>query len=94
MAAAATTSALGVVHVDAVIVFASNVTAPFRASTLPATVAPVVSVIDAKARIFPTNVVLVPSPAELPTCQKTLQDWAPFTRVTLLADAVVRVEPA
>ena len=44
--------------------------------------------------IVPRKVEPVPSVAELPTCQKTLQAWAPLIRLTLLADAVVSVEPA
>ena len=36
----------------------------------------------------------MPSVAELPTCQKTLQDWAPLIRLTWLPDAVVSDEPA
>ena len=36
----------------------------------------------------------MPSVAELPTCQKTLQAWAPLIRLTELAEAVVSVEPA
>jgi len=34
--------------------------------------APVVKVIEASARIFPEKLVLVPTVAELPTCQKIL----------------------
>ena len=38
--------------------------------------------------------VLVPIVAELPTCQKTLEAWAPFARITLPTVAVVtRVDP-
>jgi hypothetical protein len=70
----------------------SSVTAPFLASKRPSTVAPVVAVIDVRARMFPTNTEPVPSVAELPTCQKTLQDWAPLIRKTLLFDAVVSVD--
>jgi len=55
-------------------VLLSSVTAPFLASNRPSTVAPVVAAIDVRARMFPLNVELVPSVAELPTCQKTLQD--------------------
>ena len=36
------------------------------------------------ARIVPRNVEPVPSVAELPTCQNTLQDWAPLIRLTEL----------
>ena len=76
------------------IVFVSSVTAPFRASTRPSTVAPVVTVMLVSARIVPRKLEPVPSVAELPTCQKTLQAWAPLIRFTWLADAVVSVEPA
>ena len=52
----------------------SIVTAPFRARALPGIMsAPVFSVILASARIFPWNAVVVPSVAELPTCQNKLQ---------------------
>ena len=37
----------------------------------------------------PTKLEPVPSVAELPTCQKTLQACAPLVRLTGLADAVV-----
>ena len=57
----------------AVIVLSSRVTAPVRASARPSMLAPVVTVIDCWARMLPTKVVFVPSVAELPTCQKTLQ---------------------
>ncbi|KOV34936.1 hypothetical protein ADK60_10835 [Streptomyces sp. XY431] len=56
-------------------------------------VAPVVTVIDVRARMLPTKVELVPSVAELPICQKTLQGAAPLIRFTWLAEAVVRVDP-
>jgi len=75
-------------------VLLSNVTAPLRANTLPSTVAPVVTVIDAKARMFPTKAEYVPIVAELPTCQKTLQTWAPLVRLTTLYDAVTSVDAA
>jgi hypothetical protein len=57
-------------------------------------VSPVVAVIDAWARMVPVKVDPVPRVAELPTCQKTLQAWAPLTRSMLLAESVVSVEPA
>lgn len=75
-------------------VLVSSVTAPFRASTRPSTVAPVVKVIDVRAMIVPLNAEPVPIVAELPICQKMLQDCAPPMRTTLLPVAVVRVEPA
>jgi hypothetical protein len=56
----------------------SMVTAPLRARTLPATVVSVSRLMLVKARIFPTNVVLVPSVAELPTCQKSLHTCPPL----------------
>jgi hypothetical protein len=46
------------------------------------------------ARMVPRKVEPVPRVAELPTCQKTLQDWAPLIRLTWLAEAVMSVEPA
>ena len=41
----------------------------------------------------PPKVEYVPSVAELPTCQKTLQGWASLTKATTLDVAVVTVEP-
>jgi hypothetical protein len=49
-----------------------RVTAPVWAKTRPSTRAPELRVTEAKARIVPTNDVVLPSVAELPTCQKTL----------------------
>jgi len=63
----------------------SKVTAPFRASALPFKVAPVVNVMSVSARMLPLNVELVPSVAELPTCQKMLCDEAlPASTIELL----------
>ena len=73
------------------IVLVSNVTAPLIASALPSTVAFVDSVIDVKARMFPTKIESVPIVTELPTCQNTLRAWAPLMRLTTLLDAVVSV---
>jgi hypothetical protein len=73
-------------------VSSSSVTAPLRASARPWTTVPVVTVIDVKAMIVPVKLECVPRVAELPTCQKTLQAWAPLTTLTLLAEAVIRVE--
>jgi hypothetical protein len=81
-------------QVGTVIVLESNVTAPFRARTLPWTVAPVFSVADVSARMVPTKLLVVPSVAELPTCQKTLHACAPFSSTTRLPEAVIKVEPA
>jgi len=74
-------------------VLLSKVTAPFRARALPLRVAPVVSVIEVRAKMFPANVLLVPRVAEDPTCQKTLAARALLIRSTLLLDAVVNVLP-
>ena len=61
--------------------------------TRPVTLAPVVSVLLARARMLPLNSVLVPSVAELPTCQKMLQAFAPLVRRTDEPLAVVNVLP-
>jgi hypothetical protein len=47
----------------------SRETWPVRASARPSTTVPVVTVIEASARMVPTNDELVPRVAELPTCQ-------------------------
>ena len=72
----------------------SKVTAPLRASSRPCTTAFVVAVMEVKARIVPMNVEPTPRTEELPTCQKTLHAWAPFTRATTLLGAVMSVDPA
>jgi hypothetical protein len=54
-------------------VSSSRVTAAVRASARPTTWTPVVTVTDARAMIVPSKLDVVPSVAELPTCQKTLQ---------------------
>ena len=81
-------------QLGAVIVSSSRVTAPFRASARPATVSPVCTEIDVRARMLPVKAEPVPSVAELPTCQNTLQAWAPPVRTTLLAESVTRVDGA
>jgi len=55
--------------------------------------APVLSVIDVRARMFPEKFAPVPIVAELPTCQKILQAFAPLSRETLLLLAAPNVEP-
>jgi hypothetical protein len=70
----------------------SSDTWPLRARARPSTVTPVVTVIDVRAMIVPLNTDPVPSVAELPTCQKTLQASARLIRLTLLAEAVNRAE--
>jgi len=56
-------------QVEFVMTFESKVTAPLRASNRPLMVADVVAATDVSARTVPTNAELVPSVAELPTCQ-------------------------
>ena len=56
----------------------SIVTAPFRASARPDTLAPVVNEMLVSARMFPVNAVFVPRVAELPTCQNTLHGGPPL----------------
>src|SRR6476660_2502036 len=83
-----------VIDDDVVVIrFVSIVTAPFSASNLPSTDAPVVAVIDASAIIVPLKLVPVPRVAELPTCQKTFEARAPLARTTLLLVAVTSVLP-
>ena len=76
-----------------VMVLVSRVTEPFRANMRPMAVAPVFMVMEVSARMVPRKLVAVPSVAELPTCQKTLQDRAPLVSNTRLLLAVVSVEP-
>jgi hypothetical protein len=72
----------------------SIVTAPFRARALPGEMlAAVVSVMLVRARMFPANAVPVPSVAELPTCQNTLQLDPMLLMTTLALLAVVSVLP-
>jgi hypothetical protein len=56
-------------HASAETVLEAIVTESVLAKALPIKDAPVVSVIFAKAKMFPTNAVPVPRVAELPTCQ-------------------------
>ena len=83
-----------VVHLGAAILSVSRVTDPLRARARPWMVSPVCTVIDVRARMLPAKVEFVPSVAELPTCQKTLQARAPFVRTTELAESVVSVDGA
>jgi len=70
----------------------SSVTDAVRANALPESVALVFRVILASASTFPTSAVPVPSVAELPICQNTLQTLPPITRTEELL-AVVSVLP-
>ena len=69
-------------------------TAPFLAKSLPWTVEPPLSVTETRAKILPTKFEPVPRVAELVTCQKTLQGWAPLIRLTTLPEAVTKSEDA
>ena len=71
--------------------FVSKVTVAPRAKALPSMVVPAPTVIDVNARMFPCMIEFAPSVAELPTCQKMLQAWASFTRITRLPAAVPSV---
>ena len=53
----------------------SIVTAPVSARARPEMLASLFKVMLARAMMFPTKEVVVPSVAELPTCQKTLHCW-------------------
>src|ERR1051325_5511268 len=75
-----------------VMVLESSVTAPVRANSRPSTAAPVVTVMEAKARMFPLKTEVVPSVAELPTCQKMLAALAPPLRITWRPEVVVSVD--
>ena len=83
-----------VAQIGVVMTLSSSVTAPILARARPWISVPVVTVMDWSAMMVPTNLELVPRVAELPTCQNTLQGCAPLTRMTLLAEAVVSVDPA
>jgi len=71
----------------------SIVTSPFRARALPDTLAPFCRAMLVSARIFPTNLVVVPRVAELPTCQNTLQPEPLLIMTTDESLAVVSVVP-
>ena len=70
----------------------SSVTAPLRARARPSITAPLFSVMDVRARMLPLNWEVVSMVAELPTCQNTLQAFAPLMKATTLPGAVIRVE--
>lgn len=64
---------VGAAQKPLIIVLESSVTAPLRARSCPCIVAPVVAVMEVKAKICPMKLLFVPKVAELPTCQKTRQ---------------------
>ena len=70
-----------------------SVTAPLRAIARPLLLDPVFMVMLVNARILPAKLEPVPSVAELPICQNTLQLWPPLMTRTCDADAVVSALP-
>jgi hypothetical protein len=84
-------AAVAAVQLGRFIWLLSRVTAPLRARSLPNMVAPVVAVIEVNASTVPTKTELVPSVAELVTCQNTLHALPPLITVTLLDEAVISV---
>ena len=80
-------------HTELEMLLVSIVTAPFRARALPEMITRVVSVMLVRARMFPENRASVPSVAELPTCQNTLQLEPMLDMRTLELLAVVSVLP-
>lgn len=75
----------------AVMVLASKATWPFCANARPSSVAPVFSVIEVYASMFPLMIESTSRVAELPTCQKTWQAVAPPLRITLRSTVVINV---
>ncbi len=71
----------------------SSVTAPLKPITRPLLLVPVVSVTLLDAKILPAKLEPVPSVAELPICQKTLQVWPELIMRTCDAEAVVNALP-
>ena len=82
-----------VAHFVSVSTLLSSVTLPLRARARPSILAPVLREIEVSAMIVPTNRVLEPRVADVPTCQKTWQLCASFSSTTRLLDAVVRPAP-
>ncbi len=82
----------GPAQLGTLIVSSSRVTAALRARARPVMVAPFCTVIESRARMVPTKTEDVWMVAELPTCQKTLQAWAPFSRTTELPTSASSVE--
>ena len=83
-----------VAHTGLVTVLESRVMAAPMASSRPSTATPVFTVMALATSREPANVESTPSVAELPTCQNTLQAWAPLTSTTWLFTPVMSVDPA
>jgi len=73
-------------------VLESIVTAAILANALPVRVAPVLSVTAWLAMMVPSNTEVVPSVAEVPTCQKMLAALAPPLRIIWRPAVVTRVD--
>jgi hypothetical protein len=71
----------------------SKVIPAVRANSPPSFLAPVPTVIEARATIFPANTVPTPRVAELPTCQNTLHAWASLIKDTSAMVEVMSVDP-
>jgi hypothetical protein len=71
-----------VLHTDLVIVSCIRVTVPLRASSRPSMETPSATVIDVRAMTVPAKLEPDPRVAELVTCRKTLQGWAPRVNLT------------
>src|SRR5687768_1285180 len=54
---------------------------------------PLFTVIDVAARMLPLKIVVVSSVADVPTCQKTFEAFAPPVRITCAPGPVVSVDP-
>jgi len=74
------------------IVVLMSLTSPFRASSRPVTSVSSPVSMSVSAITVPTIVESLPSVAELPTCQNTLQALAPFIKLTTLPEPVIRVD--
>ena len=71
----------------------ANVTAALLANARPSKDAPVPSEIDCAAIIVPLKTEFVPRVAEVPTCQNTLEAFAPPARITLIPAPTLRAVP-
>ena len=70
----------------------SKVTAATRANALPSSDAPVSIDMAWSARMIPLKTEVVPRVAELPTCQNTLNAWAPPLKMTCRPEVTVSVD--
>lgn len=73
-------------------VFPAIVTAPFLDNALPLSLAPVLNEMDSFTMMVPLKTEVVPKVAELPTCQKILEAFAPPARITFRPEVTVSDE--